>query len=91
MHCSDSAEMKKLMADINLGAHNSNKVSNKTTLRNGAHQPVLPIIHTVSVVTQPFPFFADYVSESKNRSDLVKLPMEGPDPRNPTTSLVLCT
>lgn len=56
---SDSAEMTKLMANINLGAHDSNKVSNKTTLRNRAHQTVLPMGHAVSIVTQPFPLFAD--------------------------------
>lgn len=85
----DSAEMAKLMANINLGAHDSNRVSNKTTLRNRARQTVLPMGHAVSIVTQPFPLFADYVSESKSGSDLVKLPTEGPDPRN-TISLVLC-
>lgn len=75
-----------------LSAHNySNKVTNKTTTRNGAPPPVLPTGHMVSVVTQRFPLFADYIRKSNGGSDSVELPIEGPGPRNPATSLVLCT
>lgn len=45
----DRAEMTKLMANMNLGAHDSNKVSKQTTLRNRAHQTVLPRGHALSL------------------------------------------
>lgn len=38
------ARLRERVADVNLGAHNSDGISNRTILRNGAHPSRLPIL-----------------------------------------------